>query len=116
MRSGDLSRQGTWAVVDQVFSSGTNFIPSLVLARILGPQNYGTFSLAFLAWFLALSVIRSALMQPYTLAAAPLEPSESARLDVASQWCSPDGGPRRHCGVRHCRSRCRNLVRARRAV
>jgi len=46
----------------------------------LGPQNYGTFSLAFLAWFFALSVIRSAFMQPYTLAASPLEQLEWREL------------------------------------
>jgi len=79
-RPGELRNQGTWAIVDQIFSSGTNFIPSLVLARLLGPQSYGTFSLAFLAWFLALSVIRSALMQPYTLAASPLEQPEWREL------------------------------------
>jgi len=66
--------------VDQIFSSGTNFVPSLILARLLGPENYGTFSLAFLAWFLALSVIRSALMQPYTLAASPLDQAEWRQL------------------------------------
>ena len=79
-RTGELRNQGTWAIIDQIFSSGTNFIPSLILARLLGPQGYGTFSLAFLAWFLALSVIRSALMQPYTLDASPLEQSEWREL------------------------------------
>jgi O-antigen/teichoic acid export membrane protein len=63
-----------------VFSSGTNFVPSLVLARLLGPENYGTFSLAFLAWFFTLSAIRSAFMQPYTLGASSLEGSEWREL------------------------------------
>src|SRR4051794_18347281 len=67
-----LRREGAWAMVDQILSSGTNFVPSLLLARVLGPSDFGTFSLAFLAWFLTLSVIRSALMQPYTLAASSL--------------------------------------------
>lgn len=68
-----LRRQGIWAVVDQALSSGTNFVPSLLLARVLGPASYGAFSLAFLAWFGALTLITSALMQPYTLAAASVE-------------------------------------------
>lgn len=71
--SGGLRKQGAWAVVDQVLSSGTNFVPSLLLARVLGPGRYGTFSLAFLAWFGVLAVVRSALMEPYTLAAAAAE-------------------------------------------
>ena len=48
-------------------------MPALILARLLGPQSYGTFSLAFLAWFLVLAVIRSGFMQPYTLVASSLE-------------------------------------------
>jgi O-antigen/teichoic acid export membrane protein len=68
-----LRRQGTWAVADQVLSSGTNFVPAILLARVLGPAGFGAFSLAFLAWFGTLQFLRSALMQPYTLAAAPLE-------------------------------------------
>ena len=68
-----LRRQGSWAVVDQVLSSGTNFVPSLLMARVLGPRGYGTFSLAFLAWFGVLTLVRSALMQPYTLAASANE-------------------------------------------
>ncbi len=43
------------------------------MARVLGPRNYGTFSLAFLAWFGALAVVRAALMQPFTLAASATE-------------------------------------------
>jgi O-antigen/teichoic acid export membrane protein len=69
-----------WAVTDQVFSSGTNFVPSLLLARLLGPAGYGTFSVAFLAWFLTLSVIGSAFMQSYTIAASSLVPSEWREL------------------------------------
>lgn len=68
-----LRRQGAWAVLDQVLSSGTNFLPALLLARVLGPTGFGVFSLAFLSWFGALAVVRSALMQPYTLAASSLE-------------------------------------------
>jgi O-antigen/teichoic acid export membrane protein len=71
-----LHRQGAWAVADQVLSSGTNFVPAILLARVLGPATFGAFSLAFLAWFGALQLLRSALMQPYTLAAAPLEGAE----------------------------------------
>jgi O-antigen/teichoic acid export membrane protein len=65
-----LRRQGSWAVADQALSSGTNFVPIILLARYLGPAGYGNFSLVFLSWFGALALIRSALMQPFTLAAA----------------------------------------------
>jgi O-antigen/teichoic acid export membrane protein/O-antigen ligase len=65
-----LRRQGAWAFVDQVLSSGTNFVPSLLMARLLVPHDYGTFSLAYLAWFGALAIVVSGLMQPYTLASS----------------------------------------------
>ena len=67
-----LRRQGVWAVVDQVLSSGTNFVPALLLARALGPSSYGAFSLVFLAWFTALGLLQTALMRPYTLASSSL--------------------------------------------
>jgi O-antigen/teichoic acid export membrane protein len=71
-----LREQGAWAVADQVLSSGTNFVPALLLARVLGPADYGSFSLAFLAWFSTLALLTAALMQPYTIAASALEGAE----------------------------------------
>jgi O-antigen/teichoic acid export membrane protein len=68
-----LRRQSAWAVIDQVLSSGTNFVPALLVARVLGPADYGAFSIVFVAWFGALQIVRSALMIPYTLAAAHLD-------------------------------------------
>src|SRR4051794_19590335 len=72
----DLNREGAWSIVDQVLSSGTNFVPSLLLARVLGPDNFGAFSIAFLAWFGGLSILKSSLMQPYTLSAASADRTE----------------------------------------
>jgi O-antigen/teichoic acid export membrane protein len=43
------------------------------MARLLVPHDYGTFSLAYLAWFGALAIVVSGLMQPYTLAASAHE-------------------------------------------
>jgi len=73
LRLPTLGRQGAWAVVDQVLSSGTNFVPAILLARVLGPSDFGAFSLAYVAWFSVLAIIRSALMTPYTLDASAAE-------------------------------------------
>lgn len=58
-------------------------MPALLLAPLLRPAGFGAFSLAFLAWFGALAILRSALMQPYTLAAASLNGAEWR--DITSQ-------------------------------
>jgi succinoglycan biosynthesis protein ExoM len=40
-----------WSLLDQAAVSGGNFLTTLVLARILSPTNYGTFSLLFLSLY-----------------------------------------------------------------
>jgi hypothetical protein len=40
-----------WSLLDQAAVSGGNFLTTLVLARILSPLNYGTFSLLFLSLY-----------------------------------------------------------------
>jgi succinoglycan biosynthesis protein ExoM len=40
-----------WSLLDQAAVSGGNFLTTLVLARILSPANYGTFSLLFLSLY-----------------------------------------------------------------
>jgi O-antigen/teichoic acid export membrane protein len=68
--------EGAWAIVDQALSSGTNFVPSIVLARALGPGDFGTFAIVFTTWFTALGILRTALMQPYTIAASAADDAE----------------------------------------
>lgn len=64
--------QSRWALADQILSSGTNFGVAIILARSLGPDEFGVFALAFVTWVGAMSLARALLAQPYVIRAAPL--------------------------------------------
>lgn len=53
--------KGFWAIADQGLFSGANFIINILLARWLGPEDYGAFAVAF-AIFLFLSGFHNALL------------------------------------------------------
>ena len=59
-----------WALIDQGLSSGTNFAIGVVLARSLGPQEFGAFAIAFTVWLGAQGVLRTFIVQPYVVEAA----------------------------------------------
>jgi O-antigen/teichoic acid export membrane protein len=52
--------KGFWAVVDQAFFAGTNFLVNILLARWLEPAAYGAFATAY-AVFLLLGTLHTAL-------------------------------------------------------
>ena len=70
MKSQTLTTMGAWAIGDQILSSATNFAAAIVVARIIGPAGYGSFTLAFSSWILLLGATRAMLVQPYTVAAS----------------------------------------------
>jgi O-antigen/teichoic acid export membrane protein len=56
-----------WSLLDQAAVSGGNFLTTLVLARILSPANYGTFSLLFLSLYAINTCHASLVLYPLTL-------------------------------------------------
>jgi O-antigen/teichoic acid export membrane protein len=66
-------RRAGWGIADQAFSSGTNFALGVLVARTVDLESFGAFSLAFAAYLLFLSVMRSYPMDPLAIryAAAP---------------------------------------------
>ena len=67
-----IAKKGGWAVADQILSSGTNFAASIVVARLLGPKEFGSYVVAYSASMVALSITRSFAVDPYLIQAAPL--------------------------------------------
>ena len=55
------------AVGDQAFSSLTNFLLSLVIARNVTPEAFGAFTLAFAAYTIVLTIARSLTSEPLTI-------------------------------------------------
>lgn len=56
-----------WSTIDQGVVSGTNFVFGLVVGRMLGPREFGTFGLAFVGWLLIQGVGRALVTQPYLI-------------------------------------------------
>jgi O-antigen/teichoic acid export membrane protein len=77
------ARRFGWGLADQVFSSLTNFLVGLLVARAVGPREFGAFGLAYATYTLALGASRA-------LAAEPLVVRFSAGSH--DQWRSAVGG------------------------
>ncbi len=58
-----LRRLG-WGVADQAVSSLSNFVLGIVVARSLGAEDFGAFSLAFLTYSVVLNAARGAATDP----------------------------------------------------
>jgi O-antigen/teichoic acid export membrane protein len=70
VRIRSIAGLGAWALSDQLLSSGTNFAVGIVIARSIGPEGLGSFTLAFGGWLLMLGFLRAFITQPYMVAAS----------------------------------------------
>jgi O-antigen/teichoic acid export membrane protein len=66
-----LLGRGIWTLTDQLLSSGTNFFVAIVLARVLGPDGFGAYAVAFSVWIVAMSASRGLIVQPFVVEASP---------------------------------------------
>jgi O-antigen/teichoic acid export membrane protein len=57
-------KRGFWAISDQGLYSISNFIPVLVLARWLTPEEYGAFSVAFAVYALITAIHNAVITEP----------------------------------------------------
>jgi O-antigen/teichoic acid export membrane protein len=62
-----------WVFVDQMLWSGSNFLTTLILARVLPPAEFGTYVLAYSAWTIVLVAAREGFSQPFILLTAHLD-------------------------------------------
>jgi len=61
------SAKGISAIVDQGLISGSNFVLGILLARWLGPEQYGAYALAFTIFILLSLVYQSLLLEPMSV-------------------------------------------------
>jgi O-antigen/teichoic acid export membrane protein len=54
----------TWGIADQAMSSLTNFLLSIFVARSLGAEQFGAFSLAYVTYGLAINASRGLSIEP----------------------------------------------------
>src|SRR5438477_212183 len=62
-----LVGNGFWAIADQGFFAGSNFILNIVLARWLSPNEYGAFGVAFSIFLLVGTLHSSLVTEPMTV-------------------------------------------------
>lgn len=63
-RLGLIGRRVGWGLADQVFSSLTNFAVGIVIARSVGTEGFGAFSLAFVTYLVAMGASRALSTEP----------------------------------------------------
>lgn len=84
LRLGSLLHRGIWGLCDQAFISATNFITTVVLARALGPTNFGAFTLVYAAIFFA-SAFQSALVtRPHNVVGTTYHGADYRRYTTAT--------------------------------
>jgi O-antigen/teichoic acid export membrane protein len=58
------TRRFGWGVADQAFSSLTNFLLGVAVARSVSPSEFGAFNLAFTGYLIALGISRALTTEP----------------------------------------------------
>ena len=81
-----------WGLADQVLSSATNFLIVLLVARTLGPAEFGAFSLAYATYTLALGGNRALALDPLTVRYSATSPQRSMAAIAAATGTSLVGG------------------------
>jgi O-antigen/teichoic acid export membrane protein len=74
--------RATATVADQAFSSASNFLVGLVIARLAGPGAFGAFALAYTVWLLAGGTHRALIVNPMMII-APESRHDARRLEQA---------------------------------
>ncbi len=62
-----LLGRGRWILIDQILSSGSNFLLSFVLVRAVSPRDFGAFGVAFVTYQLILNLARAQASEPMTI-------------------------------------------------
>jgi O-antigen/teichoic acid export membrane protein len=71
-----------WGLVDQVFSSATNFVLALLAGRWFGPHELGVVAIGFSAYLLVLGFQRALVVDPSIVSSAGLS-SDDRRAAIA---------------------------------
>jgi O-antigen/teichoic acid export membrane protein len=66
-RARPVAGRAGWGLIDQAFSSLTNFALGIVIARTVPIAEFGAFSLAFAAYLIAVNMMRAFPMQPLAI-------------------------------------------------
>jgi O-antigen/teichoic acid export membrane protein len=83
-RGRPMAGRAGWGLMDQAFSSLTNFALGIIVARNVPIAEFGAFSLAIAAYFLAVNITRAFPMQPLAIRYSAVMPGTWRRGSAAS--------------------------------
>ena len=67
MKRREAANDAVWGIGDQAFSSLTNFLLSIVVARNVTTEEFGAFTLAFATFTIVLTISRALTTDPLTI-------------------------------------------------
>lgn len=67
MKRREVARDAVWGIGDQAFSSLTNFLLSIIVARNVSTEEFGAFTLAFATYTIVLTISRALTSEPLTV-------------------------------------------------
>jgi O-antigen/teichoic acid export membrane protein len=80
---GEFLRSGSWGMVDQAIVSGTNFLVTIIAARMLGPTDFGVFALLITVLTFMEATQRSLITTPHNVLGASRNGDEYARYTTS---------------------------------
>ena len=78
--------KGGWAITDQAFFSGANFVVNILLARWLPPKEYGAFAVALSIFYLLLGFHTALITEPLMVFGAGKYRSEFCKYFGIVMW------------------------------
>jgi O-antigen/teichoic acid export membrane protein len=79
-KAGAAGKRALLTTTDQAFSSASNFVVGVAVARISGPQGLGGFALAYGFWLVLAAMHRSLVTDPMAIENDAVQPDAPARL------------------------------------
>ncbi len=81
---GSLLKLGIWGAADQAVLSISNFVTLILVARAVGPREFGNYSLTLAVVLFVMSIQSAVLNKPYVVLSAAREAKGSSREYVTS--------------------------------
>jgi len=77
-------RNGIWGLADQALISVTNLVTMVLLARVLGPEGFGAFALAYTGLLFANSLQGALVVQPHNVLGASRDGDSYVRYTTST--------------------------------